>query len=213
MSIVIVDRRSDVNSFGIWNTSVFKVFVRKTTDFKVLEDELIMLNKNFFQQYDLEIEKMKTEMQTLMREDDVTGALTGFVTETNNNQKMYALTCNHLFPGINDHACTRHFGKVVACVPTTKTKGCDVAAVEIKECYSNSCDVAFVKDNKKKIKANFYSNSLQTGDSVHKNKSNNGCDKWTNCPSRVFFKGNGQKQPRKQFPPERYSRKVFRKRR
>uniref|UniRef100_A0A8W8P487 DDE-1 domain-containing protein n=1 Tax=Magallana gigas TaxID=29159 RepID=A0A8W8P487_MAGGI len=248
--------RSDVNSFGIWNNSGFKVFVRKTTDCKELKDELIKLNKNFFQQYDLEIEKMKTEMLTLMREDNVTGALTGFVTKTNNNQKMYALTCNHLFPiengmaythdfeeigvcvftardkgcdfaaieikesysdscdvafrkddkkktnanvysdsldivhkigattgvtnGIivspynhifpskNEHACTRHFENVVACVPTTKTNGCDFAAVEIKECYSNSCDVAFVKDNKKKLNANLYSNSLQTGGSVHK---------------------------------------------
>lgn len=85
-------------------------------------------------------------MQTLMREDNVTGALTGFVTETNNHQKMCALTCNHLFPRENEH----------------------FAAVEIKECYSISCDVAFVKDNKKKFNANFYSNSLQTGGSVHK---------------------------------------------
>lgn len=84
-----------------------------------------------------------------MREDNVTGALTGFVTETNNHQKMCALTCNHLFPRENEH----------------------FAAVEIKECYSNSCDVAFVKDNKKEINANFYSNSLQTGDSVHKRRA------------------------------------------
>lgn len=103
-----------------------------------------------------------------MREDNGTGTLTGFVTETNNHQKMYAWTCNHLFPRENEQACTRHLAKVVACVPTTKTKGCDFAAVEIKECYPNSCDVAFVKDNKKKFNANFYSNSLQTGGSVHK---------------------------------------------
>lgn len=30
-------------------------------------------------------------MQTLMRENNGTGALTGFVTKTNNHQKMYAL--------------------------------------------------------------------------------------------------------------------------
>lgn len=55
-------------------------------------------------------------------------------------------------------------------MPTVKTKGCGFAAVEIKECYSNSCDEAFVKENKKKINANLYSNSLQTGDSVHKRR-------------------------------------------
>lgn len=110
-------------------------------------------------------------MQTLMREDNVTGTLTGFVTKTNNHQKMYAWTCYHLFPRENEQACTRHLAKVVACVPTTNTKGCDFAAVEIKECYSNSCDVAFVKDNKKEINANFYSNSVQTGDSVHKRRA------------------------------------------
>lgn len=127
------------------------------TDVKELKDELIMLNKNFFQQYHLEIEKKKTEMQNLMREDNVTGALTGFVTKSNNYQKMYAMTCYHLILRENEHACTRHLGKVVAWMLPTKTEKCDFSAVEIKECYSKSCDVAFVKDHKKKIIANLYS--------------------------------------------------------
>eukprot|EP00105_Crassostrea_gigas_P039428 XP_019923576.1 PREDICTED: uncharacterized protein LOC105330336 [Crassostrea gigas] len=62
---------SDVNSFGIWNTSSFKVFVKKTTDLKELRDELIMLNKKFCQQYHLEIEKKKTKMQFLKLEDSI----------------------------------------------------------------------------------------------------------------------------------------------
>lgn len=114
---------------------------------------------------------MKTEMLTLMREDNVTGALTGFVTKTNNNQKMFALTCNHLFPIENGRAYTHDFEEIGVCVFTTRNKWCDFAAVEIKECYSNCCDVAFVKDNKKKLNVNLYSNSLQTGDSVHKRRA------------------------------------------
>lgn len=132
------------------------------------------MNKNFFQQYHLEIEKKKTEMKTLKQGDsiqsknNVAGTLGGFVTQTNNNLKIYALTYNHLFPRENEHAYTRDLDKIGDCVFTTRDKRCDFAAIEIKECYSKSCDVAFVKDDKKKINANVYSNSLQTGNNVHK---------------------------------------------
>lgn len=78
----------------------------------------------------------------------------GFVTKTNNNLKIYALTCNHLFPRENEHAYTRDLEKNGDCLFTTRYKRCDFAAIEIKECYSKSCDVAFVKDDKKKINAN-----------------------------------------------------------
>lgn len=111
---------------------------------------------------------MKTEMLTLMREDNVTGALTGFVTKTNNNQKMYALTCNHLFPIENGMAYTHDFEEIGVCVFTTRNKGCDFAAIEIKESYSDSCDVAFRKDDKKKTNANVYSDSLEGVNIVHK---------------------------------------------
>lgn len=131
-----------------------------------------MLNNNFFQQYHLEIEKKKTEMKTLKQgdsiqsKDNVSGTLGGLVTKTNNNLKIHALTCNHLFPRENEH--TRDLEKIGDCVFSTRDKRCDFAAIEIKECYSKSCDVAFVKDDTKKINANVYSNSLQTGNNVHK---------------------------------------------
>lgn len=48
--------------------SSLKVFVRKATDETKLKDELIYLNKNFFERYRLEIEKSKMVMkQTLMQ--------------------------------------------------------------------------------------------------------------------------------------------------
>lgn len=78
------------------------------------------------------------------------------------------MICNHLFPRENEHAYTRDLEKNGDYVFTTRGKRCDFAAIEIKECYSKSCDVAFVKDDKKKINANVYSNSLQTGNNVHK---------------------------------------------
>lgn len=134
-----------------------------------------MLNKNFFQKYQLEVEmKIWAEMQTMMQgdpiqsKDQATGTLGGFVTKTNNDQKIYALTCNHLFPKENERAYTHDFEEIGACVFTTSDKGCDFAAIEIKESYSDSCDVAFRRDDKKKTNANVYSDSLENITIVHK---------------------------------------------
>lgn len=134
-----------------------------------------MLNKIFFQKYQLEVEmKNWAEMQTMMQgdpiqsKDEATGTLGGFATKTNNDQKIYALTCNHLFPIENERAFTHDFEEIGACVFTTRDKGCDFAAIEIKESYSDSCDVAFRRDDKKKTNANVYSDSLEGVNIVHK---------------------------------------------
>lgn len=114
------------------------------------------------------------EMQTVMQGDSIqsndkaTGTLGGFVTKTNTDQKVYALTCNHLFPKENERAYTHDFKEIGACVFTTRDKGCDFAAIEIKKSYLKFCDVAFRRDDKRKINANVYSNILENGNIVHK---------------------------------------------
>lgn len=58
--------RSDVQSFGIWGCSTFKIFVNKATDDTILESKLIVLDQNFFEKYHLEIEKRTmVEKQTM----------------------------------------------------------------------------------------------------------------------------------------------------
>lgn len=49
-------RRSDVTGFGIWGCSAFKIFVKMANDDEILKRELIKLNKNFFEKYQLKIE-------------------------------------------------------------------------------------------------------------------------------------------------------------
>lgn len=160
-----------------------------------------MLNKDFFQKYQLDVEmknwaemqtmkegdnvqskdkatgmniKRGSEIPTMMQgnsihsKDGVAGTLGGFVTKTNNDQKVYALTCSHLFPVKNIPAFTRDFGEIGSCIFTTRDKGCDFAAIEINESSLRFCDVAFRREDKKKINANVYSNNLQTGNIVHK---------------------------------------------
>lgn len=113
-------------------------------------------------------------MQTLKQGDSIQskdaaiGTLGGFVTKTNNDQKIYALTCNHLFPNENEGAYTQDLEEIGACMFTTRDKGCDFAAIEMKESYVDSCDMAFRRDDKKKTNANVFSNSLETGNIVHK---------------------------------------------
>lgn len=81
-----------------------------------------MLNNHFFQQHRLEIEKNKTEMQTLKQGDSIqskdneAGTLGGVVTKTNNNQKTYAVNSNHLFPRENEHVYTWDLDEIGAYV-------------------------------------------------------------------------------------------------
>lgn len=49
-------RRPDVIGFGIWGCSAFKIFVKMAIDDQILKRELIKLNKNFFEKYQLKIE-------------------------------------------------------------------------------------------------------------------------------------------------------------
>nr|XP_034318945.1 uncharacterized protein LOC117687017 [Crassostrea gigas] len=49
-------RRSGVTGFGIWGCSAFKIFVNMANDDEILKKELIKLNKNFFEKYQLKIE-------------------------------------------------------------------------------------------------------------------------------------------------------------
>lgn len=137
--------------------SSLKVFVRKATDETKLKDELIYLNKNFFERYRLEIEKSKMVMkQTLMQGESLLteanyedhnyceGTLGGFVTKVDNKTKIYALTCNHLFPETNklaymgDHQNIKEIG---FCVFTTREQSCDFAAIEINGSLVNENDI------------------------------------------------------------------------
>lgn len=55
-----------MQSFGIWGCSTFKIFVNKATNDKILESESIVLDKNFFKKYHLEIERRTmVEKQTM----------------------------------------------------------------------------------------------------------------------------------------------------
>lgn len=59
-----VFRRYDVNGFGIWGCSTFKIFVKKRTDHMILVRDLIKLNQSFFKNYQILIvnEEGSTQM-------------------------------------------------------------------------------------------------------------------------------------------------------
>lgn len=99
------------------------------------------------------------------------GTLGGFVTKTDDTRKIYALTCNHIFPLKNQVAYTEiahdcnEFGY---CVFTTKEKSCDFAAIEVMESFLDKCDVAFRKTLKKKTNARVHEENLENVGVVHK---------------------------------------------
>lgn len=132
------------------------------------------INSNFFEKFSLEIEKrILVQKQTMMQGDRIMsdlpydyyhkGTLGGFVREINNKRKIYALTCNHIFPTVKELAyidCQGLNEKIGACVFTTTDKSCDFAAIEIADAFVDRCDVAIRRDDKKRVNARLYTESL-----------------------------------------------------
>lgn len=119
------------------------------------------------------------------------------------------MICNHLFPSENEYSFTRDLEDIGACVFTTRDKGCDCVAIEIKECYSKSCDVVLRRDDKKKMNANVYSNSLQNENIVHEKGATRDVTNGIIVSSKFLFKSNRQKQPGNIFFVKGIAEKVF----
>lgn len=175
---------SKVNCFGIWENLSFKVFVQNGTDENRLKKELLKINKNFFDNFPLEIIKGKcVQKQTLKQGDRVlscmrnesrlyhAGTIGGFVRDNDNKEKIYALTCNHIFPEEKQLAYTNDsngFREIGTCVFTTREKACDFAAIELKDSYLDGCDVTVRRDDKKKVNAKIYTENINNVGLVHK---------------------------------------------
>lgn len=177
-------QKLDVHSFGLWRNSIFKVFVSKKTDEENLKFELMRINEPFFSKYHLNVEKRKivetptmkqgdpllSKLPTNRGECDVEGTLGGFITKTDNNE-IYALTCNHIFPIRNQKAYADDsygFQEVGTCVFTTRENSCDFAAIEVMESFVDKCDLAFRKTMRKRTNARVYDEHLENIGVVYK---------------------------------------------
>lgn len=172
---------TDVTSFGIWGDSTLKVFVQKKTNDKKLKDDLMKINKIFLKEFDLEIVKRKMVVKMNLKTGNrilsdlpkigqqYSGTLGGFVTKTDDERKIYALTCNHIFPNLNQAAYTDNScDEIGTCVFTTRDKSCDFAAIEIKESFLDKCDIVFRRDDKKRVNAKLYTENLSNLGLVYK---------------------------------------------
>lgn len=173
-----------VNSFGIWEDSSFKVFVQKETDKNKIKKELLNINKDFFNNFHLEIVKGKLVQKKTLKQGDPlmsckqndselynSGTLGGFVRTNDNKRKTYALTCNHIFPKEKQLAYAKDsngFREMGTCVFTTKEKACDFAAIELKDSFLDVCDVSVRRDDNKKVNAKLYTKNLRNVGLVHK---------------------------------------------
>lgn len=127
------------------------------------------INKGFLKKFQLEIEERKlVQKQTLLQGDQVMdkkygrkATLGGFVREIKNKRKIYALTCSHMFDQEGQIAYAGDFEAIGACVFTTRENACDFAAIEIKESFSDKCDLAFRRDDGKKVNAKLYTETLE----------------------------------------------------
>lgn len=134
----------------------------------------------FFEKYPLEIEERKLiEKRSLRQGDSIlpnlpdkngtynAGTLGGFVTKTDDDRKIYALTCNHLFLDKNEANLayadnSDGFREIGTCVFSTTDKSCDFAAIEIMDSFSDNCEVIFRREDEKKTNARLYTESLHS---------------------------------------------------
>ncbi|XP_062617127.1 uncharacterized protein LOC134278838 [Saccostrea cucullata] len=160
-------REPYVNSFGIWEDKTFKVYMDEIVDTDIFIEKLKRKNKTFFENFKILVEKKKftTKIATKLKqggeihrhtpsEDGVEcGTLGGFVKDTRTTRnccEAYALTCNHLYPTMNDPAFAtingeeREIGK---CIFSTRENFCDFAVVEINKELANQCDLEFRRDD------------------------------------------------------------------
>lgn len=176
-SITFNFRREEVLSFGLWQNSSFKLFVRKGTNEQNLLIDLRDVDKAFFEKYKVEFEHSKlVKKQTLMQGDPIQmgectrqGTLGGFVTNKKNADQKFALTCNHLFPIKNTPAYrvdSSQLKEIGTCVFTTRERTSDFAAIEINE--ATNCDVAFRNEMENEINACLYDESIENICYVHK---------------------------------------------
>lgn len=140
------------------------------------------INNNFFEKFRLEIEKrILVQKLTLMQADQIMsglppdnyhkGTLGGFVREINNERKIFAITCNHIFPSVDQPAFIdglQGLTEIGACVFTTRDNSCDFAAIEISDSFAEKCDVAIRRDDKKRVNARLYTESLENHGIVFK---------------------------------------------
>lgn len=126
------------------------------------------INKSFLEKFQLEIEERKlVPIQTFLQGDQIMdkkngqkATLGGFVREVKNKRKIYALTCSHMFDQEGQIAYAGDFEAIGACVYTTRENACDFAAIGINESFSDKCDLAFRREDGKKVNANLYTESL-----------------------------------------------------
>lgn len=160
------------------------------------------INKKFFEKFRLEIEKrILMQKQTLMQGDQIMsglppddyhkGTLGGFVREINNKRKIYALTCNHIFPLVDQPAYIDGFqglNKIGTCIFTTRENSCDFAAIEIADSFADECDVAIRRDDKKRVNAKLYTESLENHGIVFKRGATTGVTKGFIISSEFYDK-------------------------
>lgn len=138
------------------------------------------VNKIFFKTFYLEIIKGKMVEKTNMKIGDPLGTdiqngtervyggtLGGFVI-TNDESKVYALTCNHIFPRKHQAAYTNYSQEIGTCVFTTREKSCDFAAIEVNKSYLNKCDIVFLREDRKRVNAKLYTGNLSNIGLVYK---------------------------------------------
>lgn len=103
------------------------------------------------------------KMETIAKEH-----LAGLLQNLTKKEKKYALTCNHIFPVVDEPAYNQDLENIGSCMFTTREQSCDFAAIEIEQSFVDKCDVCVTREDRKKTNARVYAGSIGNVGLVHK---------------------------------------------
>lgn len=120
--------RSDGFERAVLGPNSLDVLVDKTTDEKIMKDDLTKLNPRFFERFPLKIQK-----GTLIKQN--TG---GFVKATNNAKKKNNSACDHIVPNGNKVAYTK--GRHVLKKYKSDTEQENERQTDVKDCHRHKTE-------------------------------------------------------------------------
>ncbi|XP_062597434.1 uncharacterized protein LOC134258861 [Saccostrea cucullata] len=176
--------RSDVQGFGIWETSEFRVFVRNREDIESLNSELYKLDPEFLNTMSLHIVSGELNIYNhvkqgekiyLDKNDEISKyATAGALLRDNRGQgELYGLTCHHALPRENEFVYVtsgenKQLAQVGECIYSDQKPFHDFAVFQIDKNKRGTCDTTFLNRMEKPCNVNIHEGPISANSVVHK---------------------------------------------
>ncbi|XP_062585300.1 uncharacterized protein LOC134246970 isoform X2 [Saccostrea cucullata] len=178
--------RPDVQGFGIWETSEFRIFLRNETNIEILKSELYELEPEFLNSMSLHIVSGEVKICSHVKQGEKV-----YLQKTGENSKpsyatagallrdslgpdeLYGLTCHHALPREKEFVYvpsgeSKQLSQVGECIYSDPEPFHDFAVFQIDKDKRRNCDTTFLNGMEKPCNVNIYEGPLPSNAVVHK---------------------------------------------